>query len=76
MVNSFLQRLRVILHPAESIGRKKNHEDSLCRKPVFADGSLGRKQEIVDSLGSAEAKKDGQPRQEAKSGGLVYTACY
>ena len=52
---------------AESLDRKQNHTDSLCRKPFFVDGSLGRKQEITDS--SAEAKYDGQSLQEAESHG-------
>ena len=34
-----------------SLLRKQNHTDSLCRKPFFMDGSLGRMQEIRDSLG-------------------------
>ena len=50
--------------PAESLGRKLNHMNSLCRKPFFVDGSLGRKQEITDI--SAEAKYDAQSRQEGK----------
>ena len=45
---------RVILLPAEGLGRKRNHTDSLCRKPFFVDGSLGRKQEIMDSLGGSQ----------------------
>ena len=45
--------------------------DSLCRKPFFVDGSLGRKQEITTVW--AEAKYDGQSLQEAKISGLVYT---
>ena len=39
--------------PAETVrvsDRKQNYTDSLCRKPFFVDGSLGRKQEITDSL--------------------------
>ena len=56
---------------AESLDRKQNHTDSLCRKPFFVDGNLGRKQEITDSL--AEAKKDRLSLQEAKISGLVYT---
>ena len=46
--------------------------DSLCRKPFFVDGSLGRKQEITVST---EAKYDRQSLQEAKISGLVYTLC-
>ena len=38
----FLSRLCVILIPAEiTLGRKQDHADSLCRKPFFANGSLG-----------------------------------
>ena len=37
-----------------SLGRKQNHMDSLCRKPFFMDRSLGRKQEITDSLGGSQ----------------------
>ena len=48
------ETVRVILLPAESLGRKRNHTDSLCRKPFFVDGSLGRKQEITDSLGGIQ----------------------
>ena len=40
--------------PAEGLSRKQNHTDSLCRKPFFVDGSLGRKQEITDSLGGSQ----------------------
>ena len=40
--------------PAESLGRKLNHTDSLCRKPFFVDGSVGRKQEITDSFGGSQ----------------------
>ena len=58
----------MILLPAERLGRKQNHTDSLCRKPFFMDGSLGRKQEVA-----AEAKYEGQSLQEAKISGLVYT---
>ena len=38
----------------ESLGRKQNYTDSLCRKPFFLDGNLGRKQEIADSLGGSQ----------------------
>ena len=58
--------------------------DSLCRKPFFVEGGLGRKQEITSWKGvsagskrsrtdSAEAKSDGQSLQEAKISGRVYT---
>ena len=47
------------------------------------DSSRSRKQEIAYSLGeklflktvSAEAKYDGESRQESKTGALVYTLC-
>ena len=48
------ETIPVILLPTESFGRKQNHMDSLCRKPFFMDGSLGRRKEITDSLGGSE----------------------
>ena len=39
------------------LGRKQNHTDSLCRKPFFVDGSLGRKQQITDSLGGSQIRR-------------------
>ena len=63
MINGLLLRLEpvsVILHPAKTFGRKHNHMDSLGRKPCFVDSSLGRKQEIVDSI--SQAKHDRQSR--------------
>ena len=46
--------------PAESLGRKQNHTDSLCRKPFYVDSSLStgardhgqspRKPNMTDSL--------------------------
>ena len=51
LVNSFLQSVHVILLPAESLSRKQNHTDRLCRKPFFVCGSVSRKQEITNSLG-------------------------
>ena len=53
--------------PAENFDRKQNHPDSLCRKPVFVNSSLGRNQEIEDCLVSEEAKYDVQSKQEAKN---------
>ena len=44
----------VILLPAETLGRKLNHTDSLCRKLLTEHNSLGRKQEIADSLGGSQ----------------------
>ena len=72
--------------PAESLDRKQNHMDSLCRKPFFVEGSLGRKREITSWKGvsagskrsrtvSAEAKLDGQSLQEANISERVYTLC-
>ena len=46
--------VRVILLPAEFFGRKLNHTDSLCRKLFTKYNSLGRKQEIADSLGGSQ----------------------
>ena len=40
----------VILLPAETLGRKLNHNNSLCRKLLTEHNSLSRKQEIADSL--------------------------
>ena len=45
---------RVILLPAKSLGRKLNHMDSHFRSPFSKDNSLGRKQEIADSLGGSQ----------------------
>ena len=39
------ETVHVIVYPAESLGRKQNHVDSLSRKPFFTE-----KQTIVDSL--------------------------
>ena len=66
MINSFLLReiVHIILLPVQTLSRKQQHMVSLGRKPFFADGSLGRKQEIAEV--SAEAKYDGQSHQEAK----------
>ena len=44
------ETVRVILLPAETLGRKLNHRDSLCRKLFAKHNSLGRKQEMADSL--------------------------
>ena len=43
----------MILLPAETLGRKQNHEDSLSRKPCFMDNSLGK-----------EARDCGESRQK------------
>ena len=48
------ETVRVILLPAETLGRKLNHTDSLCRKLFTKHNSLGRKQEIADSLGGSQ----------------------
>ena len=39
---------------AETLGRKLNHTDSICRKLFTQHNSLGRKQEIADSLGRSQ----------------------
>ena len=39
-----VETARVILLPAETLGRKQNHANCLCNKPFFADSSFGRKQ--------------------------------
>ena len=44
----------VILLPAETLSRKLNYTDSLCRKLFPKHNSLGRKQEIADSLGGSQ----------------------
>ena len=46
----------MILLPAETLGRKLNHRDSLCRKLFTKHNSynLGRKQEVVDSLDGSQ----------------------
>ena len=53
------ETVRVILLPAETLSRKLNHTDSLCRKLFTKHNSLSRKQEIA-----AEAKYDAQSPQE------------
>ena len=45
----------MILLPAETLGRKLNHADRLGRKPFFTYSSLGKKQEIMDSLGGTDS---------------------
>ena len=64
----------MILLSAESLGRKQNHTDNLCRKPFFVDGSpAGSKRSRTVS---AEAKYDGQSLHEAKISVPVYTLWY
>ena len=46
--------VHVILLPAETLCRKLNHTDSLCRKLFPEHNSLGMKQEIADSLGGSQ----------------------
>ena len=48
------QTVRVILLPSKTLGRKLNHTDSLCRKLFNKHNSLGRKQDIADSLGGSQ----------------------
>ena len=43
-----------ILLSAETLGRKLNHMDNLCRKLFTEHSSLGRKQEIADSLSRSQ----------------------
>ena len=45
------ETVHVIQLPTESLSRKQDHTDSLCRKLFIKHTSLGRKQEITDSLG-------------------------
>ena len=61
--------------PAESLGRKQNHMDSLRMKPFFMDiVSAGSKRSRTVS---AEAIYDGQSQslQEGKISRLIYTLC-
>ena len=44
----------VILFPADTLGRKLNHMDSLCRKLFTKHNSLSRKQETMDSLSGSQ----------------------
>ena len=48
------ETVHVILLPAESLSRKLNQKNSLCRKQFPKHNSLGRKQEIADSLGGSQ----------------------
>ena len=50
------ETLPVILLPAQTLSRKLNHTDSLCRKLFTEHNSLGGKQEIPSV--SAETKYD------------------
>ena len=59
--------------PVETLIRKLNYSDSLCRELFPKHNNLGRKQKIAEV--SAEAKFDGQSLQEAKIGGLLYILC-
>ena len=59
------ETVRVIQPPAESLGRKQNHTDSLHRKPFLVDSvSAGSKRSWTVS---AEAKYDGWSLQVADS---------
>ena len=46
--------VRVFRHPAETLGRMQIHTTSLCRKLFPKHNSLGKKQEIADSLGGSK----------------------
>ena len=48
------ETVRVILFPVETLCRKLNHTDSLRRKLFTKYNSLGRKQEITDSLDGSQ----------------------
>ena len=48
------ETVHVILLPAKILGRKLDHTDSLCRKLFTKYNSLGRKQEIADSLSGSQ----------------------
>ena len=48
------ETVHMILLPAVSLSKKQNHSDSLCRKLFTTNTSLGRKQEIGDSLGGRQ----------------------
>ena len=63
----------MILLPAKSFRRKQNYVNSLSWKQFSRTEVLeGSKRSRTVS---SEAKYDGQSRQEAKNGGLVYTLC-
>ena len=47
----------MLLLPAETLTRKHSHADSLGKKPLFADRSLGRKQESLDNLSRSRIKR-------------------
>ena len=57
----------MVLLPAETLGRKNNHVDSLGRMPFFKYSSLGKQQRC-----GCQTKYDWQSEQETKIGGLVY----
>ena len=61
----------MIYLPAESLGRKQNHMDGVCRKPFFVDGSLGRKQEIADSLGGSQNVMDSLCRKRKLANSFI-----
>ena len=62
----------VILLPVKSLGSEQVHTDCLGRNLFITHSSFGRTQEILLTV-LAEAKYDGQSRQDAKTSGLVYT---
>ena len=75
-VKSFLQRLFVWLDSCRASSRQEAewHGQSL-QEAIFVDGSLCRKQEIMDSLGGSQIW--GKSLQEGKISGIVsvYTLC-
>ena len=48
------EAVHVILLPAETLGRKLNHTDSLCRKLFAKHNSLGRELKIAESLDGSQ----------------------
>ena len=56
----------MILLPAETLGRKLNHTDSLCRKLFSEHNSPGRKQETKSNMTDSLGKK-------GKLADIVYT---
>ena len=65
----------MVLLSVEAVGRKHNHADRLGRKQFITvtvvSAGIKRSHPVL-----AEAKYDGQCRQESKIAGLVYTLFY
>ena len=60
--------VHLILLPVDSLGRKQTHTDLFCISVTAINKRLWTVSE--------EAEYAGQSRQEAKTGGPVYTLCY